>query len=37
MTVKHLLERKGRDVWAIDPDPQSLMQWRKWLKKISVL
>lgn len=20
MTVKHLLERKGRDVWAIDPD-----------------
>jgi hypothetical protein len=37
MTVKHLLEQKGQNLWTIDPMPQYSMHWQKWLKKTSVL
>jgi hypothetical protein len=37
MTVKHLLEQKGQNLWTIDPDATVLDALAKWLKKTSVL
>ena len=37
MTVKHLLEHKGRTSGPLIQTPQYSTLWQEWLKKMSVL